>query len=133
MSTQSVVMLLSLVVFSPWAAAASSNCGGLAEEKDKGGAHFKQPLPFDQDVFSFCAMGYPPHCWVGVSPATGTWKIVSQYCFNAEWTSAYEEICPKGVGNGKPPGTWKNAGKPPLMHKGSPDTDDGLESCAHMR
>ena len=132
MSLRGVVLALLLAVASPWSFAAS-NCGGIADGKETGGAFFDDNLPFGQDVFSFCSKGYPPHCWIGINPATGTWKIVNQYCFNAEWTSQYETVCPYGVRDGKAPGTWKNPGKPELMYKGSPDSDDGLTSCSHMQ
>lgn len=130
MNLRVVASALLLTMVSPWVMA-ESNCGGIAEEKDLGGAYFSDNLPFDQDVFSFCSKGYPPDCWIGINPATGTWKIVNQYCFNPRWTSQYETVCPYGVRNGKAPGTWKNPGKPELMYKGSPDSSDGLTSCAH--
>ena len=132
MSMRGVLPAVWLVLASPWAFA-SSSCGGVAESRDTGGAFFDGNLPFDQDVFSFCSKGYPPHCWIGVNPATGTWKVVNQYCFNPQWTSQYEKVCPYGVRHGKAPGAWKTPGKPELMHKGSPDSEDGLTSCAHMR
>lgn len=132
MGLRGVVPVMLLAFVTPWALSAS-NCGGVAEGKDTGGAFFDGDLPFDQDVFSFCAKGYPPHCWIGINPATGTWKIVNQYCFNPQWTSKYETVCPYGVRNGKAPGTWKNPGKPELMHKGSPESEDGLTSCSHMQ
>ena len=132
MNLRSVVSALLLTVVSPWGMSAS-NCGGHAEVKDLGGAYFSDNLPYDQDVFSFCSKGYLPHCWVGIDPASGTWKVVNQYCFNPQWTSQYETVCPYGVRNGKLPGTWKSPGQPELMHKGSPDSSDGLASCAHMQ
>jgi hypothetical protein len=111
------------------AAAGQSKCGGLAPEGTSvGNAHFDNDLPAGQDVFSFCAFGYPPHCWVGVSPISGTWKIVSNYCFNPQWTQKYEDVCPKGL----KPGTWKDAGKMPFDYKGTPNSADGLEKCEHL-
>ena len=106
-----------------------SKCGGLAPEgTDLGGAYFKDDLPAGQDVFSFCAFGYPPHCWVGVEPISGTWEIVNQYCFNPKWTSTYEKVCPKA----KSVGTWKGQGKMPFSYKGKAGAPDGLEQCEHL-
>lgn len=110
------------------AAAGQSNCGGIAKGASTGGAFFDNDLPAGQDVFSFCAYGYPPHCWVGVNPIAGTWKIVNQYCFNPKWTSKYESVCPRGL----KPGTWKSPGKMPFDYKGSPNASDGLEECQHL-
>ena len=127
MNMRGVLPALWLVLASPWALA-SSNCGGVAEGRDKGDAFFDGNLPFDQDVFSFCARGYQPHCWIGVNPATGTWKIVNQYCFNPKWTNKYETVCPKGLKSG----TWKSPGKMPFDYKGKPGAPDGLEECQHL-
>jgi hypothetical protein len=114
---------------SAFAAAGQSKCGGLAPAgTSTGNAYFNNDLPAGQDVFSFCAYGYPPHCWVGVNPIAGTWKIVSNYCFNPEWTSTYEKVCPHGL----KPGTWKSPGKMPFDTKGSPGSPDGLEKCQHL-
>jgi hypothetical protein len=113
-----------------YAGAGQSKCGGLAPSgTSKGGAFFDDDLPADQDVFSFCAMGYPPHCWVGVNPIAGTWKIVSNYCFNPRWTRKYEEVCPKGL----KPGMWKG-GNPAegFQKKGKPGAPGGLEDCDHL-
>jgi hypothetical protein len=111
------------------AAAGQSKCGGLAPAgSSTGGAFFDNDLPAGQDVFSFCAFGYPPHCWVGVNPIAGTWKIVNQYCFNPKWTNKYETVCPRG----QRPGTWKGTGKMPFDYKGKPGAPDGLEECQHL-
>lgn len=111
------------------ATAGQSRCGGLAPEgTSTGGAFFDNDLPAGQDVFSFCAFGYPPHCWVGVNPIAGTWKIVNQYCFNPKWTNKYETVCPRGVR----PGTWKSPGKMPFDYKGKAGAPDGLEECQHL-
>lgn len=127
--------LLSLVLWSlaptaSMAAQGQSKCGGLAPSgtAKAPGAAFDDDLPADQDVFSFCAFGYPPHCWVGVNPISGTWKIVSNYCFNPKWTSKYEQICPRGL----TPGTWKTPGKMPFDYKGKAGAPDGLEECQHL-
>jgi hypothetical protein len=112
-----------------FAGAGQSECGGLAPSGTAdGGAYFNNDLPAGQDVFSFCAFGYPPHCWVGVEPISGTWEIVNQYCFNPQWTSTYEEVCP----HGKQIGTWKAQGKMPFSYKGKAGAPDGLEQCDHL-
>ena len=112
-----------------WATQGQAQCGGLAPSgTPQGAAHFDGDLPAGQDVFSFCAFGYPPHCWVGVEPISGTWEIVNQYCFNPQWTSKYEQICP----HGKQIGTWKAQGKMPFSYKGKKDAPDGLEQCEHL-
>ena len=112
------------------AAAGESKCGGIAPSgTSTGGAFFERDLPADQDVFSFCAFGYPPHCWVGVEPISGTWEIVSQICFNPKWTSTYEKVCP----NAKQIGSWKGQGKDPFDYKGKPGAPNGLERCEHLR
>ena len=123
------LVLLSLMHANAMAASGQSKCGGLAPSgTGTGGAAFDNDLPADQDVFSFCAFGYPPHCWVGVNPIAGTWKIVNNYCFNSKWVSKYEQICPKGL----KPGTWKSPGKMPFDYKGKPGAPDGLEECQHL-
>ncbi|AOW13460.1 hypothetical protein LPB72_10575 [Hydrogenophaga crassostreae] len=120
---------LMLSVSCVWAGAGESKCGGLAPSgTDTGGAYFNNDLPAGQDVFSFCAFGYPPHCWVGVEPISGTWEIVNQYCFNSKWTQKYEEVCPKA----KSIGTWKAQGKMPFSYKGKAGAPDGLEQCDHL-
>ncbi len=122
------LVLLSLMPASAMATAGQSKCGGLAPSgTSKGGAAFDDDLPADQDVFSFCAFGYPPHCWVGVNPIAGTWKTTCSY-FNPKWTKKYETICPGGV----KPGTWKSPGKMPFDYKGKPGAPDGLEECQHL-
>lgn len=124
-----LALLLALTVpLAAQASAGESKCGGIAEGASTGGRYFNDNLPAGQDVFSFCAYGYPPHCWVGVNPIAGTWKIVNQYCFNPKWTSTYEEVCPHGL----KPGTWKSPGKMPFDYKGSPKAQDGLEECQHL-
>lgn len=127
-----LAVLASAVLAAPsvWATAGQSKCGGLAPSgtAKAPGAFFDDDLPADQDVFSFCAYGYPPHCWVGVNPISGTWKIVNQYCFNSKWTNKYETVCPKGL----KPGTWKSPGKMPFDYKGKPGAPDGLEECQHL-
>lgn len=111
------------------AAAGESKCGGIAPSgTSKGGAFFENDLPADQDIFSFCAFGYPPHCWVGVEPISGTWEITSQICFNPKWTSTYEKVCK----HAKQIGSWKGQGKNPFSYKGKPGAPDGLEQCEHM-
>jgi len=124
------ILSLVLLIAAPavLATAGQSKCGGIAQGGSKGGAFFDNDLPADQDVFSFCAFGYPPHCWVGVNPVAGTWKIVNNYCFNPKWTSKYEEVCPKGL----KPGTWESPGKMPFDYKGSSQASDGLEKCEHL-
>lgn len=122
-------LVLAAAATSATAAAGQSKCGGLAPPgTSTGGAFFDNDLPAGQDVFSFCAFGYPPHCWVGVNPIAGTWKIVNQYCFNPKWTSKYEQVCP----HGRRPGTWKSPGKMPFDYKGKPGAPDGLEECQHL-
>lgn len=122
-------LVLAGVPLAASATAGQSRCGGLAPEgTSTGGAFFDNDLPAGQDVFSFCAFGYPPHCWVGVNPIAGTWKIVNQYCFNPKWTSKYEQVCP----HGRRPGTWKSPGKMPFDYKGKPGAPDGLEECQHL-
>lgn len=122
------VLLICVASPAAWAAAGQSKCGGIAKGASTGGAYFDNDLPAGQDVFSFCAFGYPPHCWVGVNPIAGTWKIVNQYCFNPKWTSKYEQVCPHGL----KPGTWKSPGNMPFDYKGKPGTPDGLEECQHL-
>ena len=131
MKNMKLILCLALVCSAPMASAGAgeSRCGGLAPSGTARGAdHFDNDLPAGQDVFSFCAFGYPPHCWVGVEPISGTWEIVNQYCFNPQWTSKYEQICP----HGKQIGTWKAQGKMPFSYKGSKDAPDGLEQCDHL-
>jgi hypothetical protein len=124
------ILVLAMATVSPWVVAASgeSKCGGINAHGKTGGAYFNGDLPAGQDVFSFCAFGYPPHCWIGINPVTGTWKIVSNYCFNPKWTSTYETVCPHGAGIG----TWKSPGKVPFSYKGAPDASDGLQECEHL-
>lgn len=112
-----------------WSAQGQSECGGLAPPgTGQGAAFFDDDLPAGQDVFSFCAFGYPPHCWVGVEPISGTWKIVNQYCFNPQWTQKYERVCPMA----KSAGTWKDPGKMPFSYKGKAGAPNGLEQCEHL-
>lgn len=131
MKTMKWILSLALMcgAASVMAGAGESKCGGLAPSgTETGGAHFNEDLPAGQDVFSFCAYGYPPHCWVGVEPISGTWEIVNQYCFNPKWTSTYEEVCPKA----KSVGTWKGQGKMPFSYKGKAGAPEGLEQCEHL-
>ena len=132
MKNMKLILCLALVCSPPiaLAGAGESKCGGIAPSgTSTGGAYFERDLPADQDVFSFCAFGYPPHCWVGVEPISGTWEIVDHYCFNPKWTSAYEKVCP----NGKQIGTWKGQGKDSFSYKGEPGAPDGLEQCEHLK
>lgn len=131
MNTSKWILCVSLVcgASGAWAGQGESKCGGLAPSgTSKGGAFFDDDLPAGQDIFSFCAFGYPPHCWVGVEPISGTWEIVNQYCFNPQWTEKYETVCK----HAKQIGTWKAQGKMPFSYKGEPGAPDGLEECEHL-
>ncbi|WP_374409481.1 hypothetical protein [Hydrogenophaga sp.] len=103
----------------------ASKCGGVAEGKSTGGAYFSQGVPYEQDVFSFCAIGVPAHCWTATGP--GTWTQICQY-LNTKWIPKFEEVCV----HGKQMGMWKGkGGRQPLSTKGDPKGSDGMSECEH--
>ncbi len=122
------VLILPFIVLNY--ANASSRCGGIDAHGDTGGAHFEMPLPYDQDVFSFCRIGYPKHCWVSVRPSLGTWAQICKPLVST-WISTFERVCPKSNWNGRPmEGNWEGPGSP-LDYKGDPNATNGLASCPH--
>lgn len=124
-------MLLGAALASTSVFAGTGNkCDALAVGKGSGA--FIQPLPYEQDVFSFCRYGYPKHCWVSVVPSQGTWTwIPNCYPQNTQWIPSFEEICPQSKWNGKPmEGAWQGPGTG-LEYKGDPNSSNGLASCDH--
>lgn len=105
----------------------ASKCGGLNEHGQTGGAYYTaEDFPYEQDVFSFCGIGVPEHCWAPTGP--GTWTQICPY-LNRKWLPAFERICVHG---GPSMGTWAaNSGRQPLSTKGEPDASDGMAECEH--
>jgi|GEM_PF-4569021 hypothetical protein len=103
----------------------ASNCDGVAEGKSTGGAYFSRGVPYEEDVFSFCAIGVPAHCWAAIGP--GVWIQICQY-LNRKWIPKFEEVCI----HGKQMGMWKGkSGRQPLSTKGDPKSSDGMNECEH--
>ncbi len=109
------------------AMAQGNACDALAVGKGQGA--FLQPLPYEQDVFSFCKFGYPAHCWVATVPPA--WTAVC-YPVNPQWIPSYESICPAGVRADKPNREWEGPGSP-LQYKGDPNSPNGLATCQHTQ
>lgn len=135
MSIAKAVLTLALALgaalgVSSASAGTGNKCDALAVGKGQGA--FIQPLPYEQDVFSFCRYGYPQHCWISVVPSQGTWQwIPNCYPQNAQWIPSFEEICPQSKWNGRPmEGTWQGPGTG-LEYKGDPKSSNGLASCDH--
>jgi hypothetical protein len=119
------VLALALLLGAAALPAHASKCGGVAQGKSTGGAYFSQGVPYEQDVFSFCAIGIPAHCWAPTGP--GTWTQTCQY-LNTKWIPKFEEVCV----HGKQMGMWKGqAGRAPLSTKGDPKSRDGMSECEH--
>ena len=124
---QGMVALAALLLC--WIAlpAHASKCGGVAEGKSTGGAYFSRGVPYEEDVFSFCAIGVPAHCWMAIGP--GLWQqIPNCYFLNKKWIPKFEEVCV----HGKQMGMWKGkGGRAPLSTKGDPKGQDGMSECEH--
>jgi hypothetical protein len=104
---------------------AYAGCDGVAVGKSTGGAYFSRGVPYEEDVFSFCAIGVPAHCWVATGP--GTWTQTCQY-LNTKWIPKFEEVCI----HGKQMGMWKGkGGRAPLSTKGDPKGQNGMSECEH--
>lgn len=102
-----------------------AGCDGVAVGKSTGGAYFSRGVPYEEDVFSFCAIGIPAHCWAPTGP--GTWTQTCQY-LNRKWIPKFEEVCL----HGKQMGMWKgSSGRQPLSTKGDPKSSDGMSECEH--
>jgi len=57
---------------------------------------YYEPIPYyGNNPFLFCTLGVPQDCWVPVNPATGTFTITNQYCFNPVSASLYVRVCPR--------------------------------------
>lgn len=104
----------------------ASKCGGLNEHGQTGGAYYTaEDFPYEQDVFSFCGIGVPEHCWAPTGP--GTWTQICPY-LNRKWLPAFERICV----HGKTMGTWDpKSGRRELGTKGEPGASDGMAECEH--
>ena len=120
-----VLAIASALLLGGMSPAHASKCGGVAQGKSTGGAYFSQGVPYEQDVFSFCAIGIPAHCWAPTGP--GTWTQTCQY-LNTKWIPKFEEVCL----HGKQMGMWKgNGGRAPLSTKGDPKAASGMSECEH--
>ncbi|WP_329743303.1 hypothetical protein [Dyella sp. A6] len=49
---------------------------------------------YGNDPFLFCTFGVPSDCWYPINPATGSFGIISQYCFNPVSAAQYARVCP---------------------------------------
>ena len=49
---------------------------------------------YGNDPFVFCTFGVPSDCWYPIDPATGSFGIISQYCFNPVSAAQYARVCP---------------------------------------
>lgn len=106
-------------------AAWASKCDGVDAHGDTGGAYFEPDVPYEEDVFSFCAIGIPAHCWAPTGP--GTWTQTCQY-LNKKWIPKFERVCRRG---GPAMGTWGPSARIPLNTKGDPRSSDGMTDCEH--
>ncbi len=109
------------VVGASWA----SKCDGVDAHGQTGGAFFERGVPYEEDVFSFCAIGIPAHCWAPTGP--GTWTQTCQY-LNKKWIPKFEYVCRHG---GPAMGTWGPSARIPLNTKGDPRRSDGMTDCEH--
>lgn len=133
MKSRHWLLAAALALAAGQSAAQSSICDGVDAHGQTGGAHFNPNLPYEQDVFSFCRIGYPRHCWISVVPSAGTWMwIPNCYPQNAQWIPSFELTCPQS----RTEGTWNgaaNGAADPLMYKGDPNGRNGLSVCDHRR
>lgn len=125
----SIPHAIRLFVLVPGLVAASgvvwaSRCDGVNAHGQTGGAYFSKSVPYQEDVFSFCSIGIPAHCWVPTGP--GTWKQICQY-LNTRWIPKFEEVCR----HGKNMGAWGPSSRMPLNTKGHPGSPDGMTDCTH--
>lgn len=121
--TRAVLAALALMALQGGAWA--SKCDGVNAHGQTGGAYFSRGVPYEEDVFSFCTIGVPAHCWAPTGP--GTWTQICQY-LNTKWIPKFEEVCV----HGKTMGAWKaESGRQPLSTKGQPGAPDGMTDCEH--
>lgn len=124
-SRNSLIAFLTILFAFGSQAAWASKCGGVAQGGSTGGAYFSQGVPYEEDVFSFCAIGVPAHCWAPTGP--GTWTQTCYY-LNKKWIPKFEEVCV----HGKTMGAWKaTSSHQPLSTKGDPKSQDGMSTCEH--
>jgi hypothetical protein len=64
---------------------------------DKG--YYEYLQYYNNDPFTFCTVGVPEDCWAPIDPATGTYTVTNQYCFNAESAMTFARVCPKAFNN----------------------------------
>jgi len=49
---------------------------------------------YDNDPFSFCRYGVPEDCWAPVDPATGSFTVTDEECFNPVSAAQFARVCP---------------------------------------
>lgn len=62
---------------------------------------FYEPIPpqyYGGDPFKFCTFGWPPDCWAPVNPATGTFVVTDDECFNPYSAAIFVRVCPHAFG-----------------------------------
>ncbi|MDR7148881.1 hypothetical protein J2W49_000809 [Hydrogenophaga palleronii] len=132
MNSRHWMLCAALALSAGHCAAQSSRCDGVDAHGETGGAHFNSNLPYEQDVFSFCRIGYPLHCWISVVPSAGTWAwIPNCYPQNSQWIPSFTQTCPRSSTEG----TWQGSGGPmeALEKKGDPNGSNGISDCEHRR
>src|SRR5579875_3011945 len=56
---------------------------------------FYEDIPYyNNDPFTFCTQGVPEDCWAPVDPASGSYTVTDEYCFNPVSASLYARVCP---------------------------------------
>lgn len=56
---------------------------------------YYEPIPYyGDDPFLFCTFGVPADCWVPLNPATGTFVVWDDECFNPVSAAQYARVCP---------------------------------------
>lgn len=61
---------------------------------------FYEFIPYyNNDPFTFCTKGVLADCWAPVNPATGTYTITDQHCFNEASAALFARVCPHAFGD----------------------------------
>ncbi|ULU26919.1 hypothetical protein [Dyella terrae] len=53
---------------------------------------------YDNNPFLFCTLGWPADCWAPLNPATGTYVVTDEECFNPVSAKLYTAVCPFAFG-----------------------------------